>query len=335
RSRSPLNFNIPSSDKLSTPLVAGSDLTLGYPNADIISGAHLSLNPGDRVGLLGVNGAGKSTLVKTLVGQLKPKAGTLHPGQNTRMGYFAQEQLDTLRADSVPLAELMRIAPTARELELRNFLGGWGFGAERIDQPITALSGGERARLALALIAWQKPNLLILDEPTNHLDLDARAALAEALVEFSGALLLVSHDRHLLETTCDQLWSLRRGTLGVWTQALEDWVDDSPATESEAAKSDSSLKEQRRNRAAQRTQLAPLRKVVKQCETRMESLQSDIEAIDQRQAQPGYFTDTPVEEQTRDGQARAALVDALESAEMEWLEASEALESASTSPTAS
>ena len=329
RSRSPLNFNIPSSDKLSTPLVAGSDLTLGYPDADIVRGAHLSLNPGDRVGLLGVNGAGKSTLVKTLVGKLKPKAGTLHPGQNTKMGYFAQEQLDTLRADSVPLAELVRIAPTTRELELRNFLGGWGFGADRIDQPITALSGGERARLALSLIAWQKPNLLILDEPTNHLDLDARAALAEALVEFPGALLLVSHDRHLLETTCDQLWSLRGGTLSVWTQALEDWVDDSPRQGSQSTTSDNSQKEQRRNRAAQRTQLAPLRKAVKSAEGEMEKLQVQLKRIDQTQAEPGYFTDTPLAQQTEHGQARARLLDALDDAEMVWLEASEALEDAS------
>ncbi|QGG79047.1 ATP-binding cassette domain-containing protein [Litorivicinus lipolyticus] len=329
RSRSPLNFNIPSSDKLSTPLVAGSDLTLGYPDADIVRGAHLSLNPGDRVGLLGVNGAGKSTLVKTLVGKLKPKSGTLHPGQNTKMGYFAQEQLDTLRADSVPLAELVRIAPNARELELRNFLGGWGFGADRIDQPITALSGGERARLALSLIAWQKPNLLILDEPTNHLDLDARAALAEALVEFPGALLLVSHDRHLLETTCDQLWSLRGGTLSVWTHALEDWVDDSPRQGSPSATSDNSQKEQRRNRAAQRTQLAPLRKALKSAEGEMEKLQVQLKRIDQSQAEPGYFTDTPLAQQTEDGQARARLLDALDDAEMVWLEASEALEDAS------
>lgn len=325
RSRSPLNFRIPSSDKLSTPLVAGTDLQLGYPDKIVLSGAHLSLNPGDRVGLLGSNGAGKSTLVKTLVGHLKPLAGTLHPGQNTRMGYFAQEQMDTLDANSHPLLELSRIAPEARELDLRKYLGGWGFGADRIDQQVSALSGGERARLALALIAWTQPNLLILDEPTNHLDLDARAALAEALVEFPGALLLVSHDRHLLETTCEDLWSIRGGQFSVWTQPLSEWGDVEPSSSTSEA-SDNNQKQQRKQRAEQRTQLAPLRKAVQQAEKRLAQAQSELDRIDQKMAEPDYYQATDPKDQASDGQARARALEALEEAEMEWLEASEALE---------
>ena len=327
RSRSPLNFNIPSSDKLSTPLVAGTDLSLGYPDKTIVTGAHLSLNPGDRVGLLGVNGAGKSTLVKTLVGRLKPLNGTLHPGQNTRMGYFAQEQMETLDPKSFPLQELMRIAPEARELDLRKYLGGWGFGAERIDQPITALSGGERARLALSLIAWTKPNLLILDEPTNHLDLDARAALAEALVEFPGALLLVSHDRHLLETTCDDLWSIKGGELSVWTQPLSQWADDT-VSDGATETAENSLKEQRRQRAAQRTQLAPLTRALKKAEDNLEKAQAALDDLDAKLADPERFSQQTPEQHTQDAKQRSLLVDALDQAEMRWMEAAEALESA-------
>ena len=222
----------------------------------------MALNPGDRVGLLGANGAGKSTLVKTLVQQIKPLGGTLHAGQNTAIGYFAQEQLDILHAENTPLGTLISAAPEAREQDLRNFLGGWGFSNERVDQRIDSLSGGERARLALALIAWQKPNLLILDEPTNHLDLDARAALAEALVEFPGALLLVSHDRHLIETTCDELWSIRRGELTLFNQPLSEWLPE-PVIKADSTENANSQKAQRKARAASRAQLAPLTRALK------------------------------------------------------------------------
>ena len=211
----------------------------------------MALNPGDRVGLLGANGAGKSTLVKTLVQQIKPLGGTLHAGQNTAIGYFAQEQLDILHAENTPLGTLISAAPEAREQDLRNFLGGWGFSNERVDQRIDSLSGGERARLALALIAWQKPNLLILDEPTNHLDLDARAALAEALVEFPGALLLVSHDRHLIETTCDELWSIRRGELTPFNQPLSEWQPE-PVIKADSTENANSQKAQRKARGQSR-----------------------------------------------------------------------------------
>ncbi|MGB0964719.1 MAG: ATP-binding cassette domain-containing protein [Litorivicinus sp.] len=327
RARSSLNFAIPCQEKLSTPLVAGTDLSLGYGDHRILSGAHLALNPGDRIGLLGANGAGKSTLVKTLVGRIKPLDGTLHRGQNTSVGYFAQEQLDILTAENTPLMEMISAAPEAREQDLRNYLGGWGFSNERVDQPIASLSGGERARLALGLIAYRQPNLLILDEPTNHLDLDARAALAEALVEFPGALLLVSHDRHLIETTCDELWSIRAGTLSPFTQPLSEWQPHSESRNNPTINSNNQ-KELRKARAANRAQLAPLTRALKQAEQALESAQQALDALDQEMHQPEYYQSKPLEQQAEDGKRRASLLDAVEEAEMHWLEAAEALENA-------
>ena len=327
RARSSLDFSIPSSEKLSTPLVAGTDLSIGHDQTAIVADAHLALNPGDRIGLLGANGAGKSTLVKTLVGRLKPIGGTLHSGQNTKIGYFAQEQLDILTAENTPLMEMISAAPTDREQDLRNYLGGWGFSNERVDQPIASLSGGERARLALALIAHQKPNLLILDEPTNHLDLDARAALAEALVAFPGALLLVSHDRHLIETTCDELWSIRGGQLSPFKEPLSDWQPEA-GSKSASTPTENSQKEQRKARAATRAQLAPLTRALKKAEATLENAQTALEAMDATLAEASYFTDTSPEQQAADAKTRAERVAALEAAELDWMEAAEALEAA-------
>ncbi len=327
RATSNLNFAIPCQDKLSTPLVAGTDLTLGYGDTAIVSGAHMALNPGDRVGLLGANGAGKSTLVKTLVGRIKPIAGTLHAGQNTSVGYFAQEQLDILTAENTPLMEMISAAPESREQDLRNYLGGWGFSNERVDQPISSLSGGERARLALGLIAHRQPNLLILDEPTNHLDLDARAALAEALVEFPGALLLVSHDRHLIETTCDELWSIRGGELAPFTQPLNEWQPESLGKTSTSVNANNQ-KEQRKARAATRAQLAPLTRAVKKAEQALDQAQQALALLDHEMHDPEYYQSKPIEEQSADGKRRALLAEAVDEAEMAWLEAAEALEAA-------
>ena len=327
RATSNLDFSIPSQEKLSTPLVAGTDLVLGYGQTPVVQGVHMALNPGDRVGLLGTNGAGKSTLVKTLVQQIKPLDGTLHAGQNTAIGYFAQEQLDILHAENTPLGTLISAAPEAREQDLRNFLGGWGFSNERVDQRIDSLSGGERARLALALIAWQKPNLLILDEPTNHLDLHARAALAEALVEFPGALLLVSHDRHLIETTCDELWSIRRGELTPFNQPLSEWQPE-PVIKADSAENTNSQKAQRKARAASRAQLAPLTRALKKAEQALEQAQEALDQMDSTLADPDYFSQTDPTQQAQDAKTRAQLVEQLEEREMEWMEAAEALEAA-------
>src|SRR5690606_25009077 len=180
---------------------------------------------GARIGVLGVNGAGKSTLIKTLAEELPALAGERRASRGLEIGYFAQHQLDMLDPDATPLQHLLRLAPQAREQELRNYLGGFGFSGDTVNSKIAPMSGGEKARLALSLIVWQKPNLLLLDEPSNHLDVDTREALATALAEFAGSVLLVSHDRHLLRTTVDSFWIVADGQVQEFDGDLEDYRD--------------------------------------------------------------------------------------------------------------
>ncbi|HJV74675.1 MAG TPA: ATP-binding cassette domain-containing protein, partial [Noviherbaspirillum sp.] len=217
------------------PLLVMEDVVAGYriENPDnhevtdkpVVSGINFSLQTGQRIGLLGVNGAGKSTFVKTIAGELKPLAGDSRLGKGLAIGYFAQHQVEMLRHDESPLWHLSRIAPNVREQELRNFLGGFNFGGEMVTSKIAPFSGGEKARLALALIVWQRPNLLLLDEPTNHLDLETREALTMALAQFEGTLVLVSHDRHLLRATTDQFMIVADGKLQPFDGDLDDYKD--------------------------------------------------------------------------------------------------------------
>jgi len=203
------------------------EATLGYPGEnggrDVLPHVEWRLFYGDKIGLLGPNGAGKSTLVKTLAGTLAQKKGGRYEGQGLKIGYFAQHQIEQLRTDESPLMHFKRQDPTTREQEFRNFLGGFDFRGSRCDEPVGPFSGGEKARLALALIVWQKPNLLLLDEPTNHLDIDMREALAEALQEFEGTLVVVAHDRHLLKATADQLWLVADGEVKEFDGDLDDY----------------------------------------------------------------------------------------------------------------
>ncbi|VFT22757.1 ABC transporter ATP-binding protein [Pseudomonas aeruginosa] len=211
---SPFNFSFRESDKISRPLLDLGEGRLGYGDKAVLEKVKLQLVPGARIGLLGPNGAGKSTLIKTLAGDLPELGGRLLRGENLAIGYFAQHQLDSLDPQASPLLHLQRIAPGEREQTLKDFLGGFDFRGVRVDEPVLNFSGGEKARLALALIAWQKPNLLLLDEPTNHLDLEMRLALTMALQEFSGAVLVVSHDRHLLKSTTDEFLLVADGPRG-------------------------------------------------------------------------------------------------------------------------
>jgi ATP-binding cassette subfamily F protein 3 len=232
----PLHVSAPFSFEFREPLKAPETLltlahvnagykVAGEPDKTIVRGIEFTLRSGERYGLLGINGAGKSTIMKTLAGELEPLAGETHFGRGLAVGYFAQHQVDMLRYDESPLWHLERTAPRAREQELRTFLGMFNFPGDMATGPITDFSGGEKARLALALIVWQRPNLLLLDEPTNHLDLETREALTVALAQFEGTLVLVSHDRHLLRATTDQFLIVADGRLQAFDGDLDDYRD--------------------------------------------------------------------------------------------------------------
>ena len=215
------------------PLLVMEDVSAGYyldeydksQTKIIVDNINFSLQIGQRIGLLGVNGAGKSTLIKTIAGELNPVNGVSHLGKGLTIGYFAQHQVEMLRHDESPLWHMVKIAPTVREQELRNFLGSFNFPGNMVTSPIKPFSGGEKARLALALIVWQRPNLLLLDEPTNHLDLETREALTDALAQFEGTVVLVSHDRHLLRATTDQFIIVADGELKPFDGDLDDYKD--------------------------------------------------------------------------------------------------------------
>jgi len=230
RAAAEFSFEFREPERAPNPLLVLEDVDAGYRSSGgeekcIVAGINFSLTPGQRIGLLGVNGAGKSTFIKTIAGDIEPLHGVARFGKGLVIGYFAQHQLEMLRPDDSPLMHLARIAPDVREQELRNFLGRFNFPGEMVRSPIAPFSGGEKSRLALALIVWQRPNLLLLDEPTNHLDLETREALTEALAQFEGTMLLVSHDRHLLRATSDEFVIVADGKMTPFDGDLDDYRD--------------------------------------------------------------------------------------------------------------
>ncbi len=220
---SPFEFSFREPDAKPRQLIHLKEAKLGYESKTILPNVEWRLFYGDKIGLLGPNGAGKSTLVKSLAGTLALQSGGRYEGQGLKIGYFAQHQVEQLRTQESPLQHMKRLDPGTREQEFRNFLGGFDFRGQQADASIAPFSGGEKARLALALIVWQKPNLLLLDEPTNHLDIEMREAVAEALQEFDGTLVVVAHDRHLLKATTDQLWLVADGTVAEFDGDLDDY----------------------------------------------------------------------------------------------------------------
>lgn len=219
----PFRFTFPPAERLPSPLLTMENVSIGYGEQTIIQQLKLNLVPGSRIGLLGQNGAGKSTLIKLLAGEITPLAGQLTLSKGVQLGYFAQHQLEYLQAQSSPLQHLQRLAPQATEQALRDYLGGFAFRGDKVVEAVDKFSGGEKARLVLALLIWQRPNLLLLDEPTNHLDLEMRQALTEALLDFSGALVVVSHDRHLLRATTDELYLVDQGKVAPFAGDLVDY----------------------------------------------------------------------------------------------------------------
>jgi ATP-binding cassette subfamily F protein 3 len=332
---SPFDFRFRESDKLSNPLLDMSEGRLGYGDKTILHPVKLQLAPGARIGLLGPNGAGKSTLIKTLAEELQPLSGRLTRGENLAIGYFAQHQLDSLDPKASPLLHLQRIAPGEREQVLRDFLGGFDFRGNRCDEAVLNFSGGEKARLALALIAWQKPNLLLLDEPTNHLDLDMRLALTMALQEFSGAVLVVSHDRHLLKSTTDEFLLVADGRVQDFDGDLDDyarWLVDyrarqQPVASQEANGDKVDKRAQRQAAAALRQQLAPLKREADKLEKELGKVQEKLAVLETRLGDSGLY-DASRKEELRVALAEQANLKSRES-ELEegWLEALEKLES--------
>ncbi|KII37491.1 ATP-binding cassette domain-containing protein [Pseudomonas fluorescens] len=332
---SPFDFVFRESTKISSPLIDLSDARLGYGDKTILEKVKLQLTPGARIGLLGPNGAGKSTLIKNLAGELSPIAGRLTRGENTVVGYFAQHQLDSLDAKASPLLHLQRLAPTEREQTLRDFLGGFDFRGARIDEPVLNFSGGEKARLALALIAWERPNLLLLDEPTNHLDLEMRLALTMALQEFSGAVLVVSHDRHLLKSTTDNFYLVADGKVEEFDGDLEDYARwlveyrqrNAPVSNTPVNPDKTDKKAQRQAAAALRQQLAPHKREADKLEAELGKLHEKLAKVDVS------LGDSDIYEPARKNELRDLLAEQaklkVREAELEeaWMEALETLES--------
>ncbi len=339
---SPFTFRFDASDKLSSPLLTLHEADLGYPERTILKQQSLTLLPGTRIGLLGANGAGKSTLIKTLVGDLPLVSGERHEGEHLRIGYFAQHQLEALDMEASPFTHLQRISPDASDQELRNFLGSFGFNGDDALDPVGRFSGGEKARVALSLIAWQKPNLLLLDEPTNHLDLEVRLALTLALQSFEGALILVSHDRHLLRNTVDEFVLVADGRIDEFKGDLEDyhrWLaqqrrdEQSREREQAAPKSDAARslsaaerKELKRQQAEQRTKLRPLRQAVTKLEQQMDKLSSEQSEVENALSDTTLYEESRKEELKTWLQRQAEISRQLETVEAEWLEQQDALE---------
>lgn len=333
---SPFHFGFLPPKKTPSPLLRLASVAAGYGEEPILRDIAFSLQPGDRIGLLGPNGAGKSTLIKLLAGELEPLAGDCVRAADLNLGYFAQHQLEQLHPADSPLDHLQRLAPKAPEQELRDFLGGFGFHGDRALGPVAPLSGGEKARLVLALLVYQRPNLLLLDEPTNHLDLEMRHALGQALQDYEGALVVVSHDRHLLRTTTDQLFLVSGGVVDEFKGDLDDyprWLAeqrgmDEAKTVSTGENSALIRKEKKRRQAEQRRQLQPLRAQVKKLEQEMERLGVLQAALEGRLAEADIYMDSRKEELKLLLAEKAQTDQSLSQAEGDWLAASEELEAA-------
>jgi ATP-binding cassette, subfamily F, member 3 len=342
---SPFSFTFTCSDKMSVPLVHIARANIGYKDKEthtetsILQKVELSIRGETRIGLLGPNGAGKSSLVKTLAGLLPLLSGERTNGEHFKLGYFAQHQLEALDIHASAALHIQRLAPLAREQEIRDFLGSFDFHGARAFEPITHFSGGEKARLALALIAWEKPNVLLLDEPTNHLDLEMRHALTMALQEFEGAVIIVSHDRHLLRNTVNEFLLVANGKLEEFDGDLDDYykwllqqrqsqtAPDANSTLDADSKMDK--KTQRQQSASQRQQLKPLTNKLKNIETHMEKYQTRMSDIE------NHLNDASIYDDKNKANLQSLLLEqakvqqSLDEAEENWLMLSEEIEAAS------
>lgn len=335
---SPFNFSFPAPLKIPDPLLILENATIGYADKTIIAQVNLTIAAGARIGLLGPNGAGKSTLIKVLAGEMPPLSGTLLGAEALKIGYFAQHQLEQLRLDESPLWHLQKIDPQATEKDLRNFLGGFDFQGDKVKEPVKPFSGGEKARLVLALLVYQNPNLLLLDEPTNHLDLDMRHALNVALQDFQGALVVVSHDRHLLRTVTDQFLLVGQGKIQPFDGDLEDYRTlmneqrnqtlATNATQSSETDASLSRKDQRKQEAERRQRLKPWLDAVKKAEQQVNQYHQLQQALEQQLADPDIYTEAAKSRLTAILEQKQHIDKALQVAETTWMQAEQDLEEA-------
>lgn len=342
-SDNPFHFSFRQPESLPNPLLSMEKVSAGYGEKVILNDIKLNLVPGSRIGLLGRNGAGKSTLIKLLAGEIEPLQGKLALSKGIKLGYFAQHQLEFLRSDESALQHLTRLAPKETEQKLRDYLGGFGFHGDKVTDACGQFSGGEKARLVLSLLVWQRPNLLLMDEPTNHLDLDMRQALTQALISFEGAIVVVSHDRHLLRSTTDDLYLVHDGQVEPFDGDLDDyqqWLVDQNRQETQANKSQQDndnittstnlsaqdKKEQKRKEAEFRQQTQPLRKKLTTLESKMDKLSQELSDIETALSDSGIY-DTSRKNELSDCLSRQGVTkSALEEVEMEWMELQETLE---------
>ncbi len=332
-------FRFPDPQKvIASPLLRIEKASAGYDAATpILTGLDLRIDNDDRIALLGQNGNGKSTLAKLIAGRLTPLSGNVFGAQKVEVGYFAQHQLDDLLPTATPYDYMLKLMPEATEAQRRTKLGTFGFSADKADTQCGKLSGGEKARLLLALTAFHGPHVLILDEPTNHLDIDSREALVHALMEYNGTVILISHDRHLIEATADRLWLVRNGTVKSYDGDMESYRallleergartaerrDDRTDGEAKASRTD-----QRRAAAEKRAELAPLKKAMVAAEKLVDKLTKEIAALDALLADPALYTKDPGRAQST-AQERGQLSKHLGEAEEAWLLATEAYEDA-------
>jgi ATP-binding cassette subfamily F protein 3 len=334
----PFEFTFPQPEKSPNTLIYLNKISVTYGDRTVLRDIEMTLAPGARIGLLGPNGAGKSTLIKLLAGEMPPASGQRSEGRGLVIGYFAQHQLEQLRPDESPLQHLLRLEPQTREQELRDYLGGFDFRGPMADRPVAPFSGGEKSRLALALLVRQKPNLLLLDEPTNHLDLEMRQALTTALAEYEGSLVLVSHDRALLRTVCDDFLLVCDGNVEEFDGAIEDYINwlaarraaHAGAGNAAGVQDKAARREARESAAADRqARLAARRPLLKEAEKLdkdLARLQQEKQLIDGQLADPAFYANPDPEKLrtlTTRQQQLAATIDA---AEQRWLEVHTELE---------
>ncbi len=343
---SPFHFEFHAPGKIPNPLIALEDIRLAYDDTVILDHVHINLQPGSRIGLLGHNGAGKSTFIKLLAGELQAASGRVERSSELRIGYFAQHQLEQLHSEDTPMEhffrESRRLGKKATEQELRNHLGGFGFSGDKVESKIAPFSGGEKARLVFATLVYQKPNLLLLDEPTNHLDLGMRHAIILTLQEFEGAMVIVSHDRHLLRRVSDEFYLVADKKVGAFKGDLEDyrnWINEQKKLEGLNMDSDGenrnlkdtatpSRKEQKRLDAEKRKLLRPLQNRLARLEREMDKLNQEKQRLETLLAEPDIYESAQKQQLKELLQQQADVSRTLDETEEQWMQLSEELEEA-------